>query len=179
MLSSEPVSIPQELQATTHGGTEEEEHERLQRLTDETTQEIRQSMQFTMGQCLAAIVVYLLVGVLTYTLLLEPSWTFIDSLYFTVTTISTVGYGDLTPTTVWSRNFTALFALGGVSCLGVVLGIVGSNLMDRQAHAMETTLHSNRAPCHDCVFITTIISGITIPHDRRNSINQIVHYTIQ
>lgn len=135
----------EELKATTHGGTEAEEQERLQRLTDETTQEIRQSMEFTMGQCLAAIIVYLLVGVLAYTLLLEPNWTFIDSLYFTVTTISTVGYGDLTPTTAWSRNFTAIFALGGVSCLGVVLGIVGSNLMDRQAHAMEATLHSNRA----------------------------------
>ena len=135
----------EELTATTPAGTDEEEQERLQRLTEETTQEIRQSLQFTMGQCIAAIIVYLLVGVIAYTLLLEPNWTFIDSLYFTVTTISTVGYGDLTPTTVWSRNFTALFALGGVSCLGVVLGIVGSNLMDRQAHAMESTLHSNRA----------------------------------
>ena len=40
---------------------------------------------------------YLGIGTLFYRHTFEKSWTYLDSVYFTMVTISTVGYGDLSP----------------------------------------------------------------------------------
>ena len=39
----------------------------------------------------------------------HESWSVMNSLYFSVVTMSTIGYGDLTPTTVYSKGFTIVF----------------------------------------------------------------------
>ena len=41
-------------------------------------------------------------------------WSWIDSLYFCVTTMSTVGFGDLTPQTVFGKLFTIPYIFVGV-----------------------------------------------------------------
>lgn len=46
------------------------------------------------------------------------SWSWVDSFYFSVTTLTTVGYGDLAPSTTISKLFTTLFIFSG---LGIVL----------------------------------------------------------
>ncbi len=56
-------------------------------------------------------------------------WTRIQAFYFAVVTITTVGYGDLTPTTDMSRLFAAIYILVGVSIGIVTLGIVGSKII--------------------------------------------------
>ena len=45
---------------------------------------------------------------------MEP-WTVIDALYFSVVTFSTVGYGDLTPTTRGSKTFTLIYIFVGIT----------------------------------------------------------------
>ena len=42
-------------------------------------------------------------------------WSWVDSLYFTVITLATVGYGDLTPTTQLGKLVTVLFVITGVA----------------------------------------------------------------
>ncbi|MEL7530093.1 MAG: potassium channel family protein [Bacteroidota bacterium] len=59
---------------------------------------------------------------------LEP-WTWIQSFYFSVVTITTVGFGDLTPSTELSRLFTAIYILIGVSIGIVTLSIMGSSIL--------------------------------------------------
>ncbi len=44
-------------------------------------------------------------------------WSWIDSLFFTVVTLTTVGYGDLSPTGPGSKLFTVTFILLGVGLL--------------------------------------------------------------
>jgi hypothetical protein len=41
-------------------------------------------------------------------------WRFIDSVYFTVVTITTVGYGDIKPTASDSKIFTGFYIILGV-----------------------------------------------------------------
>lgn len=42
-------------------------------------------------------------------------WTVVDALYFSIVTMSTVGYGDLTPTTTGSKAFTILYIFFGIT----------------------------------------------------------------
>lgn len=41
----------------------------------------------------------------------EEGWSFINALYFAVSTASTVGYGDLTPSHLISKIFTIVFII--------------------------------------------------------------------
>jgi potassium channel subfamily K len=59
--------------------------------------------------------------------------TFTDALYFTVVTLTTVGYGDLEPQTPGGRVFTAFFLFLGVGFIATCLGIVVGIIMDAEA----------------------------------------------
>ena len=63
------------------------------RLTSKPFQEV-DSCQSTIKNCMMALAVYFVIGTCILPFL-EPSWTLIDALYFSVTTLTTVGYGDL------------------------------------------------------------------------------------
>ncbi len=52
---------------------------------------------------------------------LIEGWSLLDSVYFTVTTIATVGYGDLHPTGTGGRVFAIGFIFIGVGTVGFVL----------------------------------------------------------
>lgn len=56
--------------------------------------------------------------------MLEPQTfeSLLTSFYFVMTTFSTVGYGDYSPTTIAGRLFTILMYLFGIGLLGVVIG---------------------------------------------------------
>jgi hypothetical protein len=58
------------------------------------------------------LLLYFVVGSGLYTNTFEAFST-LDSLYFMVVTMMTVGYGDLTPTNAGSRLFTLFWALAG------------------------------------------------------------------
>ena len=82
----------------------------------------------------------LAIGTLSYHYLEDWSWT--DSFYFTVCTLTTIGYGDLHPTSDSSRLFTAVFALAGVgvafgsfSALGTIYLRRGERILTRLAES--------------------------------------------
>ncbi len=66
---------------------------------------------------LASIVLgFVLVGTTFYHVV--EDWGWVDSFYFSVMTLTTVGYGDLAPGTDVGKIFTTFFVFGG---LGIVL----------------------------------------------------------
>jgi voltage-gated potassium channel len=73
---------------------------------------------------------------------LVEGWSILDSLYVTAQTVTTVGFGDLTPRTVFGRIFATLFMVVGV---GIVLyaltstmqSIVHSELFAQYGHSRK------------------------------------------
>jgi len=72
---------------------------------------------------------YIVVAIIGYSFVFED-WPILDSMYFAVTVFTTVGYGDLAPSTDISRLFTVAFASSGIIILGVFLGIIGARLFE-------------------------------------------------
>lgn len=100
-------------------------------------QDIRSHMEFSLTQCLLAIAAYMAVAVIAFSFLLE-NWSVIDSIYFSVVTFTTVGFGDLVPGTYGAKLFTCIFAVSGVACLGIAIGVVGNNIIEAEEAALET-----------------------------------------
>jgi voltage-gated potassium channel len=65
---------------------------------------------------LSAVFAAIAVGTIAFHLL--EGWSILDSLYVTAQTVTTVGFGDLTPRTVSGRAFAAVFMMASV---GIVL----------------------------------------------------------
>jgi len=65
------------------------------------------------------LLITLIVGTLFYRR--AEGWSLFDSLYFSVITLSTVGYGDLAPTKIGSKIFTIMYIFMGI---GILLGFV-------------------------------------------------------
>jgi hypothetical protein len=72
-----------------------------------------------------ALVVIVTVGVVFYSV--TEGWSIIDSFYFTVIALSTIGFGDLVPSSEASRLFTALYALVGVGVIGTAVHLLVIN----------------------------------------------------
>lgn len=84
-----------------------------------------------------ALFLYLAMGVASYHFLLEPTWTIVDSLYFTVTCFTSVGYGDICPSSRASKLFTCFFGLGGIAFLGTAIAAVGSSFLEAETLAIQ------------------------------------------
>jgi potassium channel subfamily K, other eukaryote len=94
-----------------------------------------QSMALPMRTALLAVGAYLAVGVLAYHVWLEK-WPIVDALYFSCVCFSTVGYGDLCPTTAMGKVFTCLFGFSGIALLGAVVASLGSKMVSLEMEAV-------------------------------------------
>ena len=66
---------------------------------------------------------------------LEPSFTWVQAFYFTVTTMTTVGYGDLTPSNDFTRLAVALYILLAVTLYVSLITHFGSHYL--QYHSIR------------------------------------------
>jgi len=66
-------------------------------------------------------ILILLIGTVTYHFL--EGWNYLDSLYFSVVTLTTIGYGDFAPKTDLGKLFTIAYILLGI---GIILGFINT-----------------------------------------------------
>jgi voltage-gated potassium channel len=59
----------------------------------------------------------------------QEGWGFVDSFYFTAVTLSTVGFGDLAPTTTLARVATPFFLIFGLGILGAIVHALVSSVI--------------------------------------------------
>lgn len=75
-----------------------------------------------------------------------------SGLWWSVATLTTVGYGDIYPVTVLGRVLGALIAFSGIAALAIPTGIITSGLMDRVGKcdvAAEAETRSKKDEEHD------------------------------
>ena len=77
-----------------------------------------------------SVVLTLSVGTLFYRLV--EGWSWLDSLYFSVITLTTVGYGDLAPSKPASKVFTILFIFAGIGILMAFLDTLARARVERR-----------------------------------------------
>lgn len=65
--------------------------------------------------------IILIIGTIVYHYL--EGWTYIDSLYFSVVTLTTIGFGDFTPQTDGGKLFTILYIIIGI---GIILSFINT-----------------------------------------------------
>ena len=70
-------------------------------------------------------------------------WSIIDALYFSVMTMSTIGYGDLVPTTTWSKLFTIIFSILSIGFFAAVIANIVANVLERKKNKIAK--HKERA----------------------------------
>ncbi len=71
------------------------------------------SHQIKVATLVASIVILLLLGTALFHKL--EGWSWVDSFYFTGVTLTTVGFGDITPTLPLTKVLTVFFAFMGIS----------------------------------------------------------------
>ncbi|EFC49658.1 outward-rectifier potassium channel [Naegleria gruberi] len=60
----------------------------------------------------------------------NPKWTYGNSVYFMIVTLSTIGYGDMSPTTIGGKLWVVFFGFLGISLMGMWISFVGGAIMN-------------------------------------------------
>ncbi len=72
----------------------------------------------------------LLSGTVFYSL--QEGWSLVDAFYFSVTTLTTVGLGDLAPTTTIGKLFTVVYIFGGLGLIGGFIKTIATETFGSQ-----------------------------------------------
>ena len=68
----------------------------------------------------------------------EPTiTTWVDTYYFTVIRLTTIGYGDMGPTTPFTRIFTTFYVFVGLGIIAGLIGIVGEAVVEDATQRAE------------------------------------------
>lgn len=74
------------------------------------------------------VVTIVFIGVMGYHLI--EGWSFFDSLYMTVITLATIGYGETHPLTTKGRVFTMFLIFSGIGIIGYGLSVIASFVIE-------------------------------------------------
>ncbi len=90
-------------------------------------------MDFKLKSHISAAILSLFIWISMGTIVYQriENWDWIQAFYFSVTTLTTVGLGDLAPTTNLSRLFTSFYVLFGVAVVFASIGLIGARLIAR------------------------------------------------
>ena len=78
----------------------------------------------------SALIIVIVIGMVAYRYL--EGWTWIQCFYFSVSTFTTTGYGDLHPTSDACRLFTAFYILVGAALALSSLSVIGMSYLSRR-----------------------------------------------
>ncbi len=84
------------------------------------------------------IILLIIFGTWFYTV--SESWRVIDSFYFIVMTLTTVGYSDFVPTHDVSKIVTAIYGIISIPIMLFILGVLAENYFEVRIKGLEARL---------------------------------------
>jgi len=78
---------------------------------------------------IALIILVFITGVVGFRFLYEYSW--VDALYMTIITLSTVGYGEVQPMGAYGKIFTSIFIISGLFIFGFGLSTITEYILNK------------------------------------------------
>jgi len=97
----------------------------------------QENMRKRLNQSLFGLVILLITGGTIFYHFVEK-WSYLNSYYFSVVSLATVGYGDFVPKTDIGKVFTTFYILAGI---GIIVAFT-SNLVKRVAQRRANTIES-------------------------------------
>jgi len=67
----------------------------------------------------------------------SEGWSLVDSFYFSVMTLTTVGYGDLVPTHDLSKIVTAIYGFVSIPIVLFMFGVIAENYFENRMKGIE------------------------------------------
>ena len=100
-----------------------------------------------------------LLALYTFLLMQTEGHTWVDALYLSTMTVTTIGYGDICPTTPAGKAVCAAAALSGIGYFGIIFEI----LRDFRARSLESkVLESVRMKGTAGMLLTTLAAGVLL-----------------
>lgn len=87
---------------------------------------------------LLLVILILLIGMFFYGTV--EHWSRLDSIYFSIVTLTTVGFGDFSPQTDSGKVFTIFYLLIGIGILLALIAVIADHAMKNYYRLTETYL---------------------------------------
>eukprot|EP00808_Paulinella_micropora_P014924 g56778.t1 len=120
-----------------------------------------------MFRIVLAVIVFIAIGVIFYTLV--EGWTVLNSIYFILVTMLSVGYGDFTPNTQGSKVFTTIYAFVSFILMVTAITVIGNWLLDAQE---DVVIQGYRRLKNNYRIRRAKIKDSTTAEERMNGISQ-------